>query len=307
MLIDQKTIRRQLRAITLKPMFLFVSALLFVVFLTTSCTAKSGSDSTIVTTFYPGEFVAHEIAGENFEVQNITPVGAEPHDLEFNASKTSNFLDAKLVILLGQGFQPAIEKIAKSRDSHTLVLLDSFKVDQNDPHVWLDPKKMEVITKLIANEIVKIDPKNKTAYEKNATSLITKFQSLDTLYKLSLSNCERKTFITSHDAFGQLAARYGLEQYAIAGTSPESEPTPSRLKEISKIIKSKNIDVIFVEELVSKKVSDTLSIETGARVEVLSPIEGLTKIQVDQGQDYFSLMESNLEKLVDALGCSPDA
>jgi zinc transport system substrate-binding protein len=306
---------------------------------------KEESKATVVTSFYPLEFIVQELSGNDFEVVNVTPAGAEPHDLELNAKTTGQLLDADLAIVLGNGFQPAVEKTAESRDGKTLEILTALKeksegaffkpvsltrpthdgedhgskdeadahveeekkIDENDPHVWLDPKEMSSVVAIVADELAKIKPENKKTYKKNQVAFIAKLSKLDTKYKEALATCEIKTFVTSHDAFSRLAYRYGLSQESIAGVSPENEPTAAKLKELSELVKEKKIEYIFTEELVSKKVAETLSKQAGVKTEVLSPIEGLTQEQAKSGETYFTLMESNLDLLSRALRCSTDA
>ena len=88
------------------------------------------------------------------QVANLTPAGAEPHDLELTPKQIDQLLDADLVLDLGRNFQPAVEKAAEQRDGPTVKLLDVLpiktggkKVDEDDPealdpHVWLDPVLM---------------------------------------------------------------------------------------------------------------------------------------------------------------------
>ena len=72
---------------------------------------------------------------------------------------------------------------------------------------------------------------------------------------------------------------------------------------IARYYRSKNIDVFFVEPLVNPKMVAALAGDVGARVEMLNPFEGLTADEIADGQNYFSIMEQNLNKLISALGC----
>jgi len=109
--------------------------------------------------------------------------------------------------------------------------------------------------------------------------------------------------VTSHAAFHYLAARYGLQQEPIAGLSPESEPDPRRLAELTDLLRRRNATTVFYETLVSPEVAETLARQTGARTAVLNPLEGLTSEQAGKGASYVSVMDENLAALKDALGC----
>jgi zinc transport system substrate-binding protein len=126
---------------------------------------------------------------------------------------------------------------------------------------------------------------------------------LDHAYRKGLAQCARRTFVTSHAAFGYLAARYGLRQIAITGIDPESEPSPKSLAHLTQLVRREHISTVFFERLVSPKLAQTVAREAGAKTAVLDPIEGLTADEQRQGATYFSLMRQNLRELRTVLGC----
>src|SRR5699024_8180608 len=111
----------------------------------------------------------------------------------------------------------------------------------------------------------------------------------------------KKDIIVAHEAFGYLCKAYGINQIGIEGLSPDSEPDAARMAEISKFAKENNVKYIFFEELVSSKVSETIAREVSAKTEVLNPLEGLTDKQINDGEDYYSIMKKNLNSLLKAL------
>ena len=99
----------------------------------------------VVASFYPLAYAAERVGGDRVEVTNLTPAGAEPHDLELTPKQIDELLDADLVLDLGRNFQPAVEKAAEQRDGPTVKVLDVLpiktggkKVDESDPQS-LDP------------------------------------------------------------------------------------------------------------------------------------------------------------------------
>lgn len=73
------------------------------------------------------------------------------------------------------------------------------------------------------------------------------------------------------------------------------------MSEIIKFAKENKIKTIFFEELVSPKVAETIAKEVGAKTAVLNPLEGLSEEQIKNGDDYFSVMEDNLNAIYDSL------
>lgn len=109
--------------------------------------------------------------------------------------------------------------------------------------------------------------------------------------------------MTQHAAFGYLALDYGLKQVPIAGLSPEEEPSSGRLAELKEYVKKNKINYIYFEKNANDKIAKTLANEAGIKLEVLNPLESLTKEQMDNGEDYVSVMEDNLKALENNYGC----
>jgi zinc transport system substrate-binding protein len=139
----------------------------------------------------------------------------------------------------------------------------------------------------------KADAPNTDYYETNARSLKTRLEALSSEFSQGLSSCKRKDFITSHAAFGYLAEEFNLNQVAIAGLSPESEPSVKELAEITTFAKANGVKYIFFESLVSPKLSQTVAREVGLRA-----------ADISAGKDYFSEMRNNLANHRLALECS---
>lgn len=111
--------------------------------------------------------------------------------------------------------------------------------------------------------------------------------------------------MTAHEAFGYLAAAYGLRQQGVAGLSPDTEPDPKRLAALADLVEEKGVTTVFTEELVSPKIAQTLAREAGGlRTDTLNPLEGLTAEELARGDDYLSVMDTNLARLRRALGCT---
>ena len=278
--------------------------------------AASRSKVSVAASFYPVAFAAQKVGGTRVGVANLTPIGAEPHDLELNSAQLDRLLEAKVAFVLGNGFQPAVEKAADRRDGSTVELLPELvdakgkKVAEEgkegglDPHVWLDPVLMSQLVGEVERGLAAADPKGAATYEQNAQAVQDQLTALDTRYRDRLTGCSRDLLVTSHDAFGYLATRYGLRQEGVAGLSPDAEPDPARLGELAQLARDQGVTTVFTEETVSPRIAQTLARDAGGlRTEVLSPLESLTKRERDDKADYFTLMDANLGKIASALGC----
>ena len=274
------------------------------------------SKVSVAASFYPVAFAAQRVGGSRVDVANLTPIGAEPHDLELNSEQLDRLLEARVAFVLGNGFQPAVERAADRRDGPTIDLLAKLvdargkkiakegKTGGLDPHVWLDPILMSQLVGEVERGLTAADPKGAATYEKNAQALQGRLDALDTRYRDRLTGCSRDLLVTSHEAFGYLANRYGLRQEGVAGLSPDAEPDPARLGELVALARDQGVTTVFTEETVSPRIAQTLARDAGGlRTEVLSPLESLTKRERDDKTDYFTLMDANLGKIATALGC----
>lgn len=172
-----------------------------------------------------------------------------------------------------------------------------------DPHFWLDPISAKSLVYAISEALSQRFPEKRSQFEMNAEQTVQKLEALDIEYRTGLAACSKKEVVTSHDAFRYLAHRYGFATHALAGISPEEEPSPKRLAELAAEVKEEGIKYIFFETLVSPKMAETLARETGAETLVFNPIEGVTAEESATGVDYWSLMHDNLSALRKALEC----
>ncbi len=250
----------------------------------------------VAAAFYPLAYAAEEIGGDRVAVRNLTPPGAEPHDVELSARDVERIGAADVVLYLGSGFQPNFERAVDGADGKKVDLLqglDLISGDEGvDPHVWLDPLRYTEQARRIGD-----------ALERPAQGFVARLRRLDADFERGLDRCERKEIITSHAAFGYLADRYGLEQIALTGLTPDAEPTARDLERIVREVERSGATTVFFETLVSPRLAETVAREAGATTAVLNPLEGLTQEELDEGQNYFSVMRANLTTLRQELGC----
>jgi zinc transport system substrate-binding protein len=282
----------------------------------TACGDASGSTDglTVVTSIYPVQYVVERVAGEHAEVTNLTNPGQEAHDLELGIEQTAELTDADLVVH-GSGFQPAVDEAAEQNAEGTVIdamavlgqggtaLPDAAPTElvEDDPHFWLDPNAMGLLAQAVEDGLSDLDPDNASSYEENADALVDELATLDREAATALADCERRTVVVSHDAFGYLGRRYDLRLASIAGLSPDAEPSPAHLAELQELVRAEGVTTVFSETLASPKMAETLADDLGLATAVLDPVEGLTAETEDE--DYLSLMRGNVEALQEANGC----
>jgi len=241
-------------------------------------------------------------------VKNIIPGGTEPHDYEPTAQDIVDMREADIVMYNGLGLEPWKDKIIPDLMKNgvtTMQMADVLKntVTANDPHFWLDPINYKNETEEISKKIIELDPAHADAYKINTTNFTKQLDALNASYEKGLTSCKFDTFITNHAAFAYIAKRYHLNMIPIAGLSPDIEPSPKTMADITNIIRQRNIRYVLTETLVSPKIANTLAESSGAKTLTMNPLEGLTNQEIAEGKNYVAIMEDNLSHLQTALEC----
>jgi zinc transport system substrate-binding protein len=287
----------------------------------------------VVASFYPMEFLAERIGGDHVSVNTLTEPGVEPHDLELSPRETARLSEADLIVYLA-GLQPAVDRaVAESgvphiveaasftesgaddaehdADEHDAEHGDEHDAEHSDgdghghtdgtedPHLWLDPVKYAKVAEGVGEALAEADPEHAADYRANADGLVAELRTLHEDFERELADTENDTFITTHAAFGYLAERYGLREEAIAGLSPESEPSAARMRELHRVAEEENVRTVFFETLASDATARTLADDLDLDTDVLDPLEGIT--DESRGTDYLEVMRSNLAALRKAL------
>nr|WP_246578244.1 metal ABC transporter substrate-binding protein [Clostridium frigoris] len=276
----------------------------------TSNVKNDKSKLQVVVSFNPLKEFAEAVGKDKIQVTTVIPEGVEPHDFEPKIKDMKSISDADLFVYSGFGMETWVDKTLTSIDNKNLVVVNSSLgispiksgVDevkehgQFDPHIWLSLKDAKIQTKNIKNAMVKADKKNEVYYEKNYEEFSKKLDKLYSEYNTKFAGVKNKNFVTGHAAFGYLCRDFGLIQNSVEDVFAGGEPTPQKLKKIVELSKKYEVKVIFMEELASPRVSETLAKEVGAKVQKIYTIESN-----EDNKGYIESMEDNLSKIYDSL------
>lgn len=294
-----------------------------------------GADLRVVTAFYPLEFATQQIVKgvDGVTVETLTSPGVDAHDVELTPRQVGAVSEADLVIY-SAGMQTAVDKaVAEQAAEHSLDITsvvdlvdrsgeghpeeeghdhgdDSSAHDDHeghdhgplDPHFWLDPVRYAASADAIAEELAAVDPDHAEAYQANAQAFTDELTLLDEEFAEGLADCAQDTLVTTHEAFGYLADRYGLHQIGITGITPDAEASPARLAEITRQVEELDVPAVYAETAVGGALAEVIAHETGVQVLVLDPIEGIN--QDSAGSDYLEVMRANLKALEQGQECA---
>ncbi|WP_190394390.1 metal ABC transporter substrate-binding protein [Nocardiopsis quinghaiensis] len=294
------------------------------------------ADITVVTGVYPLEWLAREIGGEQVAVVQLTEPGTEPHDLELTGRQVAEVSEADIAFHVS-GLQPAVdEAIEQEASENALDVADLVRLrsadeagdghaedehadeeghgeeehgeeeghdhGEHDPHFWLDVDLMAQVAQSLGDRMAEAHPEGADRYARNVETVTAELEAIGQEYEEGLSSCEHDEVVVGHTAFTYLTEDYGLEQVGVSGVDPDTEPSPSQIAAITDTVREHDITTVFTEPLMPAATAETIASETGARVEVLDPLEGVT--EDSPGDDYPSIMRGNLDALTTALACS---
>ncbi|WP_156250539.1 metal ABC transporter substrate-binding protein [Pseudactinotalea terrae] len=274
---------------------------------TAACSPAHEEGLQVWVSFAPLEYLVERVGGPEVQVDNLTPPGADPHSQELSPARVADLAAADLVVYVS-GLQPSTDEAIEQAEPAVVVdTLDAATAaisgepnppdPSRDPHFWLDPIRFGEAAQQIADALATIAPEHADDYRDRAGALLTDLDQLDAEYAEALSGCAGATLVTSHEAFGYLAARYGLRQEGITGIDPEVEPSPARLRDLAAIIEEAGVSTIYFETAADPAVAETLAADLGLRTDVLDPMER------PSDPDYLTVMQSNLTALQDGLVC----
>lgn len=287
-------------------------------------TSQEDSKIKINTTIFPLQEFASKIGGKYATVKNVVPPGVEPHDYEPTIQSMSQLSESDLFIYNGAGLEGFVDKALDTIDKEKTIVVeasDGIKLEEGadehtaeeqkdkhshhephnhadlDPHVFIDPIHSIKMAENIKNALVKKDPTHRNYYQKNFENLKEQLVSLDQKFTALMKHNHKKEILVSHAAYGYWEKRYGLRQIPIAGLSPSNEPTQKQLQTIIELSKRHHIHFVLYEDNIKPRVADTVKAEVGAEALSFHNMESPSLKDIENNEDYISLMEKNIKLL----------
>lgn len=222
--------------------------------------------------------------GEQVELDSAHDHGTEEHSAESEEAVEEHNHESE---------EAAEEHSSESEDGH-----DHGGVD---PHIWLDPLLAEQIAEIVKEELVELNPNEEALYTKNYEALAAELEQLDEDFHTMADTAAHKEILVSHAAYGYWEKSYGIEQLSVAGLSSTDEPSQKELKDLADTAKEHNIHYMIFEQNVTPKIAKVIQDEIGADSLRLHNLATLTEEDIEQKQDYMSIMKQNIETLKTAM------
>ena len=305
-------------------MFKRLTVLILVLALLSACqtTVQVEDKPQIMVSLFPQYDIIRQIAQDKVDVELFLPAGSEPHSYEPSASTLMKIVEADLFVYSSDELEPWVKRLVEGNASEDLIVLDAsngitlLEADHGhegededeeelafDPHYWLDPQNMIIMSESIRDALIEIDPENEAFYIENANSYIASLKELDSNWQDLFDRAQLNQIIYGgHFAFGYLSHRFGLEILSpYSGYAPDAEPSAQALADLMDVLAEKEINVIFYEELIDPRVARIIAEQAKVKIEVLHGAHNLNAEEMQAGWTYVSIMEDNIKKLKEAL------
>jgi ABC-type Zn uptake system ZnuABC Zn-binding protein ZnuA len=292
-------LQHRMRGLTLLALF----ALLVVAGCGDDGAASDGRAVVVATTTQVAD-LARNVAGDDARVVQLLAPNADPHEYELRPHDITAVADADLVLRAGgdvdEWLGEAID--GSGTDAPVLTLSDAMPLEGDDPHWWQDPRNAEIAVAEINRGLDRVDPARTAAYDRNAAAYEAKLRALHRGVARCIDQVppSRRKLVTTHDALGYYARRYGIEVIGtvIPSLSTEGQPSAGETAQLIGTIRAAGVKAIFAESSVNPKVEEAIANETGARVGAALWADTLGPPGSD-GATYIGSIESNTTALVD--------
>jgi zinc/manganese transport system substrate-binding protein len=254
-----------------------------------------------------GDFVKN-VGGNRVEVTTLVGPDGDVHVYTPTPADARKIADAKLLIVNGlglEGWLPRLLQAAGGKASIVTVTsgIAPLKLGSDaDPHAWQSVANAKEYVVNIRDALAAADPPDAEFFRQNAQAYLAKLEALDGEVRRSVDQIpqSRRKMISTHDAFGYFAARYGVEFIAPVGVSTEAEANARDIAKIIAQVKAEHIPAVFLERISDPRLMRRISAETGAKIGGTLFSDSLSDEKGD-APTYIDMVRHNIRTLTSAL------
>ena len=254
-----------------------------------------------------GDFV-REVGGDAVAVSVIVGPNSDAHVYEPTPADARKVSEARLVFVNGLGFEGWFDRLVAAADAKARVVVASAgiaprKLDGGlDPHAWQNVANARRYVENIRDALKAADPERAALYESRAAAYLATLEALDKEVAAAIAAIpsQRRRIVSTHDAFGYFAARYGLEFIAPRGVSTEAEPSARDIARIIDAARREKVAAVFLENISDPRLARRLAKESGVKLGGELYSDALSKPD-GTGPSYVAMMRHNVEELTKAL------
>jgi zinc/manganese transport system substrate-binding protein len=270
------------------------------------CAPATAQKLKVVATFSILGDMVERVAKEHADVTTLVGADADAHVFEPTPVHARAVDAARLVFANGLAFEPWIARLIKSTGSRARLVLAADRVKlmrAGDPHAWQNAAYAVTYVENIRNALIAADPANAAAYKANAAAYLAELAALDDEIRASFAGIPkaRRRAITTHDAFGYLAAAYDVAFVAPLGISTEQQASAKGVARLIAQIKREKIKAVFVENISDPRLIEQIARETGVKIGGKLYSDALST-KAGPAPTYVAMMRHNANLLTAAMG-----
>ncbi len=267
----------------------------------------------VVTTFTVIQDIAQNVAGTSAIVESITKPGAEIHDYQPTPLDIVKAQSADLVLWNGMNLERWFEKFFENvKDVPSVVMTEGVEpmgiregpyTGKPNPHAWMSPTNALIYVENIRKALVKYDPANADAYNKNAAAYAAQIKGIDEPLRKRLAAIPQgqRWLVSSEGAFSYLARDYALKELYLWPINADEQGTPSQVRRVIDTVRKEKIPVVFSESTISDKPARQVAKETGARYGGVLYVDSLSAAN-GPVPSYLKLLEVTVETIAKGFG-----
>lgn len=277
--------------------------------------ARAAEPVPVVATFSVIADITRAVGGDRVAIRTLVPADSDAHVYQPTPGDAQALAAARLVVTNGLGMEGWIDRLIKAsgykgeavtatKGIKTITMEDDdhghgHGKKVTDPHAWQNALNGQIYARNIAEGLARVDPEGAATYRANAESYAAELKTLDGWVKAEIATVPagQRKVITSHDAFGYLAAAYGITILSPQGISTEAEPSAKDVARLIRQIRKEKVRAVFIENMTDPRLIQQIARETGAVVggtlysDALSPAGG-------PADTYIKMFRYNLPLLV---------
>lgn len=171
-----------------------------------------------------------------------------------------------------------------------------------DPHAWQSVPNAEIYVKNIADAFCAADAQGCDTYRTNAQTYTAKLKDLDKQVRDAIGSIpeDKRTIITTHDAFGYFEHEYGIRFLAPEGLSTDAEASAADVAHLIRQVRDDKASAIFVENITNPRLIEQIASETGLKVGGTLYSDALSS-NSGPASTYIDMMQHNVETMRDAV------
>ncbi|CAM3872815.1 metal ABC transporter solute-binding protein, Zn/Mn family [Alkalicoccus chagannorensis] len=283
----------------------------------------------VVTTIFALEDAVRAVGGDAVTVQNIIPPDVDAHTYEPSMRALLDINESDAFIYSGGGMEGFVEDAVDVLTKEDILLVEASEdvpflaggahshghdhshdhdddhdhghAHADNPHVFIDPNRMKIMTDTIADALAELEPELDDVFTDNAEAYQASLDEVDDAFRRVMETHEGEGIFTAHAGYDYWEDAYGLEQYPVTGYSPEQEPSIQQLEDVFADIEAAGAAYLFVENTYTVPAAETILEDAGIEERPLHNMETISEEQQEAGVDYPSLMMENIEAIEEAL------